>query len=62
MNAGRDFLLFIFFLVVLGIAWFLTGGPSRTISHSGWFLNGQGVEIPSVLPAQPLNTGTTSSN
>ena len=48
MSAGRDFLLFIFFLIVLGIAWFLTGGPSRTISHSGWFLNGSGIAIPSV--------------
>ncbi len=37
--AGADLLFFIFFLVVLGIVWGLTGGPERAISRSGPFLN-----------------------
>lgn len=49
MSAGRDFLLFVLFLVALGIAWFFTGGPGRTISHAGWFLNPGSISIPSVL-------------
>jgi hypothetical protein len=63
MSAGRDFLLFVLFLVVLGFVWFYTGGPSRAISHSGWFLNppsplgnGEGYNIPSV----PLPSATSS--
>ncbi|MEK7613362.1 MAG: hypothetical protein AAB439_00590 [Patescibacteria group bacterium] len=38
-GAGTDLLFFIFFLVVLGIVWALTGGPDRAISRSGPFLN-----------------------
>ncbi len=63
MEAGRDFLLFITFIVILGIAWYVTGGPSRTISHQGWFLNpsaplgsGQGYNIPSI----PIPSGGDS--
>lgn len=37
--AGSDLLFFIFFIVVLGIVWSLTGGPERTISREGPFLN-----------------------
>jgi hypothetical protein len=48
MTAGRDFLLFVLFLIALGIAWFFTGGPSRAISHAGWFLNPTNIVIPSV--------------
>jgi len=36
MTAGRDLLLFILFLVVLGIAWFFTGGPSRFLTPDGF--------------------------
>lgn len=58
--AGADLLFFIFFLVVLGIVWALTGGPDRAISRSGPFLNPPfplgngsaytvpGIEVPSV--------------
>jgi hypothetical protein len=64
MNAGRDFLLFIFFLVALGAAWFLTGGPGRPISHAGWFLNPTlggtgGISVPHIsLP----NASSTDSS
>ena len=37
--AGGDLLLFIFFLIILGIVWGLTGGPGRSISLEGPFLN-----------------------
>lgn len=37
--AGGDLLFFIFFIIVLGIVWALTGGPDRAISRSGPFLN-----------------------
>ena len=64
MNAGRDLLLFILFLVALGIAWFMTGGPSRPLSQAGWFLNppaplgnGQGYNVPMV----PMPTSTQST-
>lgn len=59
-SAGGDFLFFIFFLIVLGVVWALTGGPKRDISHAGPFLNlpyplgnGAGYSIPSVpVPTQ----------
>ncbi len=64
MGAGRDLLLFIGFLIVLGIAWFVTGGPARSISHQGWFLsapsplgNAQDYNIPHV----PLPNAETES-
>lgn len=37
--AGGDLIFFIFFLIVLGIVWSLTGGPDRAISIEGPFLN-----------------------
>ncbi|MFQ5540723.1 MAG: hypothetical protein ACE5F4_00530 [Candidatus Paceibacteria bacterium] len=37
--AGGDLIFFIFFIVVLGIVWALTGGPDRAISREGPFLN-----------------------
>ncbi len=46
--AGTDLILFIFFLVALGIIWALTGGPDRPISTAGPFLN----------PPFPLGEGT----
>jgi hypothetical protein len=62
MNAGRDFLLFVLFLIGLGIVWFFTGGPTRALSHSGWFLsppsplgNGEGYNLPGV----PLASSTS---
>ncbi len=64
MNAGRDFLLFIFFLIALGVAWFMTGGPGRPISHAGWFLNPTlgttgGIAVPSVsLPNASSSNGS----
>lgn len=66
MSAGRDFLLFIFFLVALGVAWFLTGGPGRPISHAGWFLGStvggnSGITVPGVNIPQPI-PGNTSTN
>lgn len=46
--AGSDLIFFIFFLIVLGIVWGLTGGPERAISTSGPFLN----------PPFPLGSGS----
>lgn len=46
--AMGDLLLFIFFLIVLGVIWAMTGGPGRDISRTGPFLN---------LPF-PLGSGT----
>ena len=67
MSAGRDLLLFILFLIALGIAWFLTGGASRPLAHAGWFLNppaplgnGQGYNIPTV-PVPTVGTSTTGT-
>lgn len=37
--AGTDFILFILFLIVLGVVWAVTGGPARDISREGPFLN-----------------------
>ena len=67
MGAGRDFLLFIFFLVALGVAWFLTGGPGRPLSHAGWFLNPSlggtsGISIPGVNIPQPTSGNTSGNN
>lgn len=68
MTAGRDFLLFILFLVFLGVAWFLTGGPDRAISHAGWFLNPSmgtssgGISVPMVnIPRAPNASSSDSS-
>lgn len=49
--AGGDLILFIFFLIVLGIVWALTGGPDRSISRQGPFLN----------PPFPLGDGSAYS-
>jgi len=38
-SASGDLILFIVFIVLLGIVWVFTGGPDRSISHSGPFLN-----------------------
>lgn len=46
--AGSDLIFFLFFLIVLGVVWALTGGPGRSISHAGPFLN----------PPFPLGSGT----
>lgn len=46
--AGNDLIFFIFFIIVLGIVWGLTGGPDRAISRAGPFLN----------PPFPLGSGT----
>lgn len=46
--AGGDLILFIFFIIVLGIVWAVTGGPDRAISREGPFLN----------PPFPLGSGT----
>lgn len=53
--AGADLIFFIFFLIVLGIVWALTGGPSRDISREGAFLNppfplgsGEAYDVPGV--------------
>lgn len=46
--AAGDLLFFLFFLIVLGVVWAMTGGPGRNISHAGPFLN---------LPF-PLGNGT----
>jgi hypothetical protein len=67
MSAGRDFLLFIFFLVALGVAWFLTGGPGRPLSHAGWFLGSTlggtaGIAVPSVnLPGAASSSGSSGA-
>ncbi|MBI3573997.1 hypothetical protein HY090_03020 [Candidatus Kaiserbacteria bacterium] len=69
MAGGRDFLLFIFFLVALGVAWFLTGGPGHSISHEGWFLsppsplgNGQGYNVPNFSFDTTVNSNPSSGN
>ena len=49
--AVTDLIFFIFFLVVLGIIWSLTGGPERSISRDGPFLN----------PPFPLGDGSAYS-
>lgn len=64
--AGSDLILFIFFLIVLGIVWALTGGPDRSISREGPFLNppfplgdGSAYSVPGVnIPAVDENRGT----
>ncbi len=68
-GAAGDLMFFIFFIIVLGIVWALTGGPERSISTSGPFLSPPFGErssdgIPSVdIPDQgtrdnPLNAFT----
>ena len=42
-EASRDFFLVIALLVGLGVAWFYTGGPERSLSRSGPLLNQPGV-------------------
>lgn len=37
--AGTDLLLFVLFLIVLGVVWVFTGGPERPISHGSPFLD-----------------------
>lgn len=69
MSAGRDLLLFILFIIVLGVVWVWTGGPSRSLAHSGWFLNGQLYAVPSIATSTydtasttpPQNTGTSTN-
>jgi len=65
--AGGDLIFFIFFLIVLGIVWSLTGGPERSISREGPFLNppfplgdGSAYNIPGV-PVPTVNDGDTGS-
>jgi hypothetical protein len=60
-----DLLLFIFFLIVLGVIWAMTGGPSRDISRAGPFLNlpfplgsGTAYSVPTVpIPSTPQSAG-----
>ena len=61
MNAGRDFLLFIFFLIALGVAWFLTGGPGRPISQAGWFLSSPGTTGGIGIPSVSVPTAASST-
>ncbi len=72
--AGSDLFFFIFFLIVLGVIWTLTGGPDRAISRSGPFLSppfplgsetGYSVgnfEIPGVTIPSSSNTGSGISD
>ncbi|MBV9349145.1 MAG: hypothetical protein JO026_00140 [Patescibacteria group bacterium] len=60
MSAGQDLLLFILFMVVLGIAWFVTGGPSHASSHTGWFLTSSNVSVP-IIPG-PSQSGTSATS
>lgn len=72
--AGNDLFFFIFFLIVLGIIWTLTGGPDRAISRSGPFLSppfplgsetGYSVgnfEIPGVTIPSAQNSGSGISD
>lgn len=39
MEAMKDLRAFILILVILAFVWFFTGGPLRSSSKSGWFLN-----------------------
>ncbi len=50
-TAGGTLLLFILFLIVLGVVWVYTGGPSRPISLSGPFLS------PPLVPQIPIGGG-----
>lgn len=66
-SAGADLLFFLFFLIVLGVVWAMTGGPSRDISREGPFLNlpfplgsGTAYSVPSV--SIPMTQGTGGSN
>lgn len=65
-SAGRDFFIVIALLVALGIAWYYTGGPERSISRSGPLLSqpgiggGQAYTVPRV--ARNRATSTSSSN
>lgn len=68
--AGQDLIFFILFLIVLGIVWTATGGPNRSISHSGPFLSpsftfgtGGPGSIPKVsIPKYSTGSSTTSRN
>src|SRR3989344_4545073 len=48
MNAKNDLFFFLFILFVIGVAWFLTGGPGKLSSRN-----------PFLSPPPPLGTGET---
>src|SRR3989344_2493 len=48
MNAKNDLFFFLFILFVIGVAWFLTGGPEKLSSRN-----------PFLSPPPPLGTGET---
>ena len=65
--AATDLIFFILFLVVLGVVWSLTGGPDRSISREGPFLNppfplGDGIayNVPGVTLREPSRPGSSS--
>lgn len=38
MDAKKDLMWVLFFLFIIGVVWFFTGGPNRPSAKSGWFL------------------------
>lgn len=62
-GAGADLIFFIFFLILLGIVWAVSGGPERASSTSGPFFSfpfGNN-SVPGV-PLPDANSDNTSSN
>lgn len=62
-SAGSDLILFIFFIIVLGIIWAVSGGPGRSISTEGPFLNPPwplGDSSAYTVPSVPIPSGEDS--
>lgn len=60
-SAGNDLILFVLFIIALGVIWASTGGPDRAISRSGPFLGSPlGEEGTSGVPTVDLRTRTNS--
>lgn len=63
-SAGRDFFIVIALLVALGIAWYYTGGPERSLSRSGPLLSQPGIGggRAYTVPTVARNRGTSTAN
>lgn len=55
LSALGTLFAFIMILIILGVLWVATGGPSRPISHAGPFLS------PPTVPSVAMNTGQVVS-
>lgn len=63
-SAGSDLMLFVVFIIALGVIWVSTGGPDRAISRSGPFLGGSpfSEEGAEGIPAVGDRVGTSTED